>query len=434
MHKNKFPLSGSFVTDKGGSVSPGLREQDGKSEHGGTAPTDRSDSVGQGLELVGVINTMTPANASHVNEKRERLIKQANREAIPVGVAMDKQIKIILDGAKRGTISEATMKKYYRDVELMRAQNLTPYQKATSAKHWSRLRAAWLAVEVQELIDLRKKSEKARRAGDEMGAKALTYEAWERAVILDQMFLQPDSPRWADKAQDLKAEGIKPTRKSKRFGPKAPTPESLLFSLSKVRGAQARHDVRATTLALFGMRPEELRKGVELRVIKGHLVANIRGAKVGQNRGQERRSCALPIVMNSPVDGAAIKWLATVVEENGGRLKVETTDADIQSLNNALAKISPGLSCYSFRHKVGSNLKASVRDEELKPEEASAFLGHRTTKSLSYYGRATAGRSGKKYRAKIDEVKSPVRSAPASRKQKQQARKNLRHTLKSLEP
>lgn len=444
------PLSGFFMTDKGGSDSQAHREMGRKAKHGGNAPTPRSVSGGAakragarelqaGGSRPAVVRTgpegkaqakrapmpewLRERHAAETKARHRRALVEAERVGKPVGLVLDEQTKAVLADARRGSISEATMSAYRRDVARLVERGQTPAEAANSAKHWSRLRAAWLAVEVDAIREARASAERYRKAGDLDRAKARTLEAWTRATALDMDFLQPGAPRWADRKAQLKAEGKKPARKSKRYGPQAPTAEGLLLALDNVRGARQRHEHRAAVLALFGVRPEELRKGVELKVHKGALVARVKGAKVDGQRGHGERLCALPIPKRESMNGAAVAWLADCVKEAGGTLKIESTDADIQSLNHTLGRLVPGLSCYSFRHATGSDLKAAVEAGEVSQEQAAAFMGHRSEKSLSYYGRASKGRKGRRFRAAVARDIEPPKKAPITRTQKAKARK-----------
>lgn len=444
------PLSGIFMTDKGGSDSQAHREMGRKAKHGGNAPTPQSERGGAakragarelqaGGSRPAVVRTgpegkaqakrapmpewLRERHAAETKARHRRALVEAERVGKPVGLVLDEQTKAVLADARRGSISEATMSAYRRDVARLVERGQTPAEAANSAKHWSRLRAAWLAVEVDAIREARASAERYRKAGDLDRAKARTLEAWTRATALDLDFIQPSAPRWADRKAEMKAKGQKPARKSKRYGPQAPTAENLLLALGNVRGARQRHETRATVLALFGVRPEELRKGVELKVHKGALVARVKGAKVDGQRGHGERLCALPIPKRESMNGAAVAWLADCVKEAGGTLKIESTDADIQSLNHTLGRLVPGLSCYSFRHATGSDLKAAVEAGEVSQEQAAAFMGHRSEKSLSYYGRASKGRKGRRFRAAVARDIEPPKKAPITKSQKAKARK-----------
>src|SRR5690606_6784442 len=112
-----------------------------------------------------------------------------------------------------------------------------------------------------------------------------------------------------------------------------------------------RHAMRLAVLSLTGCRPAELKKGIALRLTDGgrFLTAEVAGAKVNDRRGQEAR------VIRVPVSGSCAKALAETIQSHGGLWILKTTDADYRSLNRALQ--NAGVSCYSFRHQLPSELK-----------------------------------------------------------------------------
>ncbi len=452
----RVPLSGIFMTDKGGSVLDvglDLRSKDeptakfARAKTTALDPTDmrerggvfgssaverlrpRGNETGGKAQRLKVPNWLQERHDAETKQREKRCMVEAERLGKPVGIVMDTQTKQLLADAKRGTISEKTMTAYRRDVARMFERGQTPYDTATSAKHWSRLRAAWIAVEVEAIQQARKSADRYQRAGDIERAKRRTREAWQRGIALDRMFFQPKAPGWAEKRAEMKARGEKVARKSKRYGPTAPTAESLLFSLQGIRGAADRHSHRATVLALFGLRPEEMRKGVEIKTDGTNLIAMVKGAKVDSQRGNYLRACAIPAKVKGTECAAA--WLAAEARAAGGVLKVESTDADIQSLNNALGRVAAGLSCYSFRHRIGSDLKASAAAGEITQQEAAAFMGHRSEKSLSYYGRASNGRRGRGMRANTNREVEPIRQGHITRSSNKGAAEKKRKAAQS---
>ncbi len=90
-----------------------------------------------------------------------------------------------------------------------------------------------------------------------------------------------------------------------------------------------------------------------------------------------------------------------------------------RSLNRALRP--SGLSIYSFRHAVASELK---REAIRKPETAAGaatFMGHASTRSLMSYGRAAHARGGRRFGARAERA---VRSAPVTFELKAAARQS----------
>lgn len=351
-------------------------------------------------------------HAADLHERKQSATRSAARSGKEWTLEADRQTRAVLDAAGKPKVSERTAHAYRRAYATMLREQHTPLDHATTRQHYNFLRSAWRFGELEAIATLRRGSDQARKKGDLASAQRRTERAFERAAVLDVLLLQPGHATWSDKAATLRAEGKKPVKKSKRFGPTAPNADALLLALSEHPKAMDRHDERAAIVALFGLRPAELAdpKGVRLTIEgegrKRVLVAQITGAKVDDVRGHRVRLCAVPILGR----GAAA-WLASVVESSGGKRVVKTTTADVRSLNRALAAVQPGLSCYSFRHAVGSALKASSL-----PETARAvFMGHRSTKSLESYGRRRSARGGRGFGAKGSEV---VREVPHTQAQK----------------
>src|SRR5690606_4502069 len=98
---------------------------------------------------------------------------------------------------------------------------------------------------------------------------------------------------------------------------------------------------------------------------------------------------------------------AETIQSHGGLWILKTTDADHRSLNRALQ--NAGVSCYSFRHQVASELKEAVSTGAMQPTEAAAAMGHRSTASLSYYGTRSRSHGGRALRANGTQA---VRVAP----------------------
>lgn len=370
-----------------------------------------------------------------------RATAEAHQAAVRSGKAWqleaDKATRAILERAgapEAKSLSARTEHAYRRAYATMLAAGHTPSDHATSVQHFNFLRSAWRFCEAEQIVTLRRASDAARKAKDLPSAQRRTERAHARAVIFEAMFLAEGHPTWADKAKALKATGKKPVKNSKRFGPRAPSADALVLMLGADEKGAARHGVRATVLSTFGMRPGELENpaGVRLNVekdAKGNriLTCQVHGAKVchepGHERGQEVRLLSIPVPKPARGQGIAANWLASLVEDGGKPYILTSTNADIRSLNRLFARLQDGLSCYSFRHAVGSDLKAS----DMSASERAAFMGHRSTESLSSYGRRRHGK-GKRFRAKGSD---PVRAKAQTRDARVKAREDKRSRKKT---
>ncbi|MGG2041913.1 hypothetical protein [Burkholderia gladioli] len=327
----------------------------------------------------------------------------------------DQQTKNILTNCPERKVSQATAEKYRRAYENLRDEGITALDKATTRSHYDFLRTASHYSMETEVRALRDSSERARRAGHINQAQRLTVAAWKLATVMDVQFRQDDRKTWKHKAAAMRAAGVPPASKSKR-DTIAPAPSlavaALLTNEHHGEKVAERHAERLAVLAVFGVRPAELKRGIEISVANNpktggqFLAARVKGVKVNEKRGQAWRTLVVP------VDNAAARGLAAVVQERGGSAVISMTDADHRSLNRALKP--SGLSIYSFRHAIDSELKRQAIRKPETAARAAAFMGHASTKSLASYGRARHARGGRWFGAKADRK---VQSVPVTRKQ-----------------
>ncbi|KWN82870.1 hypothetical protein WM24_19920 [Burkholderia ubonensis] len=134
---------------------------------------------------------------------------------------------------------------------------------------------------------------RARRDGDIDEAQRLTVEAWTLETELDAQFLQPGAPTstWKDKPA-LREVGQPIVSKSKR-DTCAPVPSLAMLALIADGPAGTTHcGTKLALLALFGLRPAELKRGVRVWTQTdptsggAFLAAQVDGVKVNAQRGQ----------------------------------------------------------------------------------------------------------------------------------------------------
>ncbi|MCL1553291.1 hypothetical protein [Xanthomonas nasturtii] len=293
-------------------------------------------------------------------------------------------------------MSEATAAKYRRAYDNLRATGQTALEAASTRAHWDFLRTATRFCMEADARALRASSDRAMKRDDLASAQRRTERAWRLATVLDAMFIQHDRKTWAHKAAEMKAAGTRPVSRSKR-SMRAPAPDVAVgVLLGRQQRVQERHAERLAVLALTGCRPAELRAGVSYKVIEGKrgevLHLTLHGAKWnGSGRGLQARAIQVPVESN------ATRALAADARAAGGKRVLTTTDADHRSLNRALSKGVVGLSCYSFRHQQGSELKEAIASGTMSAEEAAAAMGHASTllrEPLEGAGRAETSREG----------------------------------------
>lgn len=430
--RSSSPLSVTKVTDNGGSGKVVVAKRKPLA-HGGAAPTHRSGSgdATARSESAGTAKRAGARGAEHGGSRatgaakpkpaavadawaqthrvalgqRERSARlAAQRDGKPWTLHADQQTRDVLAECAQREVGTATAAKYRRAYDNLRASGLTALEAASTRAHYDFLRTACRFCMAEDVREWRAASERAIKRSDLASAQRRTERAFRLAAVLDEMFLQPDRLTWKDKP---KAE--RGPSKSKR-STHAPAPDMAAgLLLEHQERVQQRHAERLVVLALTGCRPAELRNGVRLEALRSKggrrlLRATLLGAKWdGGNRGHHDR------VLQFPADTGATAVLAAQVEAKGGRWTLTTTEADVRSLNRALS--GAGMSCYSFRHQVASELKEQVATGQRTAEEAAAAMGHASTASLAFYGKRSHARGGRKLRAVASDK---VRSVPVT--------------------
>lgn len=410
---------GKTTRDRSGSgghsvAEPRLREagadRGSMREHATSVEAIKGGSVPQGQLPLWLRKRSAP-----VRHERRRVAEREAASGKPIGLALDGQTKAILAGLPKLDPTPKVADDYRQThANLVRLEH-TPQDHANSKAHYGKLRTAWRFGEVEAVQALRKESEKARRAGNMEQAEALTVRAFERACALDW---QCSTESWTNKATELKAKGLKPVRKSKRFGKKAPTATATVVNATCSTNAVseklwARHELRVLTVATFGIRPSELKHeaGVQLVVTakngRTFITAGVHGAKVDSQRGHFRRNMTIEI-KGSALETAGLKHLAELV---GDGVTVHTSEADQRSANRMLNGMQKGLSLYSYRHAIGGNLKAGIASGDVSAVKAAEFMGHRSTASLCAYGYRKGSKAGK-YGARVDGLTPTVEKVP----------------------
>lgn len=139
---------------------------------------------------------------------------------------------------------------------------------------------------------------------------------------------------------------------------------------------------------LSGCRPAEIEAGIHVKRDGNNLILTIKGAKLSEIRGQETRQLSIS------GEHFAAKHLLSQLE-NAPEITVSSnakafSDATRQAGKRAFPRLKIGVSPYSIRHAVASQLKASG----IAQDAVAMTLGHAATASQSAYGRAHHGTSG----------------------------------------
>jgi integrase len=151
----------------------------------------------------------------------------------------------------------------------------------------------------------------------------------------------------------------------------------------------SKHQNALAISLVSGCRPAEIEAGIQVKKDEnGNLILTIKGAKLSEIRGQETRELSI-----SPDHFAARHLLAQL--GNGNEIVISSnskafSEATRQAGKRAFPRLKIGVSPYSIRHAVASQLKASG----IAQDAIAMTLGHAATASQSAYGRAHHGTSG----------------------------------------
>ena len=168
------------------------------------------------------------------------------------------------------------------------------------------------------------------------------------------------------------------------------------------------HRPLVTTLAVTGCRPDEFRKGVQLRITEGLLIATINGSKTNTGYGQQVRTMIFE--PTTPME----KTLFSQVDKAGGTVKLEPAasqrairDAFRRAVIKSLGKAwADKVSQYSFRQQFAADLKRARLDKEL----IALALGHCSDMTQGHYGLARQGQKGIRRGLRQVEGTQPVKS------------------------
>ena len=352
---------------------------------------------------VGLPDSLRARYADALAEAHAHAQAEGLRLRTPAGVAMDRAVRGVLDEAATSGAnpSEASRAAYRRDHARLWAAGKTPLEAASTRAHFDRLRSACRLVEAEEIARLRSLAEAARKAKDTDAMRGFTRQAFERAVVFRALYLDANRPTWAAKASALRAVGQRPPSLSKRkAGRAAPSPDVLLVALARQPKRCSRVERLALVLALFGIRPAELVRGVVLDTTATGLRLAVAGAKVGEKRGQPLRVLEVETTRRGQ-SALAVALLRTHVEEAGGNLSA--TAADIGAVRRAMREVQEGLSPYAYRHARASDAKASQGRAGV-----AAWLGHANDRTQQGYGNARSGRGAVAVKAAV--ASRPVRN------------------------
>lgn len=235
----------------------------------------------------------------------------------------------------------------------------------------------------------------ARRALRERDKTSFGSDEWQSALTeierLSSIFrtYPPDPERqhhalgsngrsWQEVRNEKIAAGWKAECKSKRAGLSALLKRPN-WSDSLFQAIAPNYRAAYAIARLTGARPAEIENGVAVVKTEQGLEIIIKGAKIGQQRGQPER------VILVSADSIAAQYLAELTE--GHKVTIQCNakrfcDAVRKAGKKAFPRMRTSISPYSLRHAVAASLKASGIDAD----GIAQVLGHRASRSQQVYG------------------------------------------------
>lgn len=282
-------------------------------------------------------------------------------------------------------VSEKTAQEYRQTFQKLNEKGVH-FSQATSKNSFYKSRAAslfCLAEGAKTLMNARDKAGKGTPEHAEIVQKLS-----EISAFFDDFPANSD-PESAENQSKITWKDVKSDEKMTSFSKK-----NGLGKLVKIENWEGKlfekmspkHQNALAVSLLSGCRPAEIEAGVVVKKDEsGNLVLTIRGAKLSEIRGQEER-----VLVISSEHFAAKHLLAQL--QNAPEMTVSSnskafSEAVRQAGKRAFPRLKVGVSPYSIRHAVASQLKASG----IAQDAVAMTLGHAATASQSAYGRAHHG-------------------------------------------
>lgn len=293
--------------------------------------------------------------------------------------------KAVLDRKR----SEATIAQYRRVWRMLGGQHWLDYAEARNLSRRSayRYKAAWQWGAAERCLDLLRQADRASRDGDKAAAKEARQEA-ERLAGHLQAEGDYDRQNRLREGHQAAYQGTHP-RKGKR-GTLKKLPDR--WQMRIIEAAEERDRPAVLVMALSGVRPAEMAKGVHVEIVGDQAVRfSVEGAKTTQGYSQEWRQFT--------ISGPEVERLVQAFREKGiedANIGIDQSGKDPlanfrKRINLAAKKADmPDVSAYCMRHAAASELKASGASEEA----IAAAMGHSATGTMQYYGHPQQSRGG----------------------------------------
>lgn len=285
-------------------------------------------------------------------------------------------------------VSEKTAQEY-RQIFAKLTEEGSHFSQAASKNTFYKQRAASIFVLAESAKSLMNQRDKAQKGTPEHAE--IVQKLSEISAFFDD-FPANSTPENSENQSKITWKDVKTDEKTVSFSKK-----NGLGKLVKIENWQEKlfekmsekHKNALAISLLSGCRPAEIEAGITVKRDGNNLILTIKGAKLSEIRGQEQRELSI-----SP-DHFAAQHLLSQLNDSAPELTVSSnakafSDATRQAGKRAFPRLKIGVSPYSIRHAVASELKASG----VAADAVAMTLGHAATASQSAYGRAHHARAG----------------------------------------
>ena len=333
------------------------------------------------------IKKMTVKDSREIKNEIELLAKKANAESQNLGVFLDREIK---EGLKEINLNvkketaEQYRKLFSHKLSLNNNDIVSHLLECNTRNTFDKTRSAFRFCIAEKIQELRKESEQARREKNYDLMQKKTIEAYQMFFFFQRDFLSENRVTW----NDISYRKIESKSKKKTMN-SVSSIKAIFEDLKQKPELFDKYSMILAISSLTGCRPAEIQKGIGLELSPPLLNICISGAKVGEDRGQEKR--ILKFNIKEFAQNEQFNLIMSKIKQNN-KFEYKCSKQEYDSLRQYLYINHPGFSLYTLRHRAASELKKDGFSEEM----IAAFLGHRVTRSLENYGYARSGKGGPK--------------------------------------
>ncbi|EIL8249391.1 site-specific integrase [Salmonella enterica] len=333
------------------------------------------------------IKKITVADKKILKEKLELLLKKAEAEGHNPGLLMHNSVSNALRNINTEVKKETA--EQYRELFASKIKkdpdaDLVSHLLDCGTKNsFDKTRSAFRFCIAEEIKKLLREADKLRKEKNFTEMKEKTLEAFKQYTLFEKEFLSESRLIWGDISYKKKSSLSK-----KKTMNSVSSIKAVFDDLKNKQELFDRYGMMLSISSITGCRPAELQKGITIEREDNLIHIYISGAKVADDRGQEKRKLTFNI--DDFAENEQMKYILNRFSDNEKVVKYQASKQDYDALRQYLYLNHRGFSLYTLRHRVASQLKKSAYDENI----IAGFMGHRTTRSQSVYGYSRSASKG----------------------------------------